>query len=99
MNHSLTEVFSYLKIKWQEKDQINFTNHTLLSNQNITDLNEIAVEGMRCSVNGELSITVQTNQLLSPKQLILIEEKFPESMSWRKRTDSPLFQKNWKKYS
>ena len=76
MNHSLTEVFSYLKIKWQEKDQINFTNHTLLSNQNITDLNEIAVEGMRCSVNGELSITVQTNQLLSPKQLILIEEKF-----------------------
>ena len=75
MIQNLAEVFSYFNIEWLDDDQSIFVN--CASNLNrIHSLQEIPVLGMCCSISGELSISIEVKNLLSPKQIILLEEIF-----------------------
>ena len=79
MKKSLAEVFSYLKIDFSNEDQEEFINQSL-EEINKTELFEmlqqIFVNNMTCSNDGNFCFTMAVPKILSAQQILFLEEKF-----------------------
>jgi len=78
LKKSLAEVFSYLKIDFSNEDQEEFINQSL-EEINKTELFEmlqqIFVNNMTCSNDGNFCFTMAVPKILSAQQILFLEEK------------------------